>query len=34
MIGTVSVGVNQKTVLCVKKKPNTPGAEGHREASC
>ena len=21
-------------VLCVKKKPNIPGAEGYREASC
>ena len=25
--------VNQKIVLCFKKKPNIPGAEGDREAN-
>ena len=26
--------LNHKKVLCVKKKPNIPGADGYREASC
>ena len=34
MIGTVKWALNQKNVLCVKKKPNISGAERDREASC